>query len=304
MVVMIREIVKDIGWFLFVLVAFLVGFGVAFFVLLGNVNADDDAADFVQRLDETDGNRSDFGTNFSRLLRNGSDDVLWFRSPWASLLTVFLLMLSDISDIVSVVYDADHIHVGTQVLAFILLCIFLGAVAIVLLNLLIAIMGDSFDRVKNHEKTLYLQRRAEVIQDMEIGLSRRRKKEYKSERFVQVLPHTVCCSSDKIAPYLHILIPNFQGTLQESDWEGRLVDIQRRMREELRDARERGTSDLIQLKRDVKEVKRLLHTITRTTGLQGSTTSYSPHKLSLCRIHILFIRLNLLKNLCNVYKHL
>lgn len=36
MVIMMREIIFDIRWFLFILFAFLVGFGVAFFVLLAN----------------------------------------------------------------------------------------------------------------------------------------------------------------------------------------------------------------------------------------------------------------------------
>ena len=214
MVVMIREIVKDIRWFLFVLVAFLVGFGVAFFVLL----ADDDtneyslpsiepglcascaasmsapyAEDSGELEDSAVPSQSDDGfycdagfcacnvqVKMLEAVNNSLHDKksLGFSNPIASLLTVFRLMLSDIGEIMDSIYSSDN-EEGTQVLALTMMFIFLAAVAIVLLNLLIAIMGDSFDRVKNHEKTLFCQKRAAVIQDMEMGLSQKRKKEIK-----------------------------------------------------------------------------------------------------------------------------
>ena len=205
MVVMIREIVKDIRWFLFVLVAFLVGFGVAFFVLLGDMDKNEHTIQLgscaaciasastpsVEKDEEADLSQSDDDFSCSNglcacqaqceLLENISSSLddkrnLGFRNPIASLLTVFRLMLSDIGDIIDSIYNSN-IEGGTLVLALIMMFIFLAAVAIVLLNLLIAIMGDSFDRVKNHEKTLFLQKRAAVIQDMEMGLSQKRKKE-------------------------------------------------------------------------------------------------------------------------------
>lgn len=45
MVVMIKEIAKDIKWFLFVLVILLLGFGVAFFILMSGHRNDDDSND-------------------------------------------------------------------------------------------------------------------------------------------------------------------------------------------------------------------------------------------------------------------
>lgn len=201
MVVMIREIVKDIRWFLFVLVVFMVSFGVAFFVILGE-NEDQDNVDVTAILNGTmkdymndmaaivNGTMKNSTVNTAGLLKiimrnslNESEtemtDPYYFKSPYSSLWTVFMLMLSDISDIAERIYLNEKVQVGTRVLAAVLLAIFLAAVAIILLNLLIAIMGDSFDRVKNHEKTHFLQKRAEVIQDMEMALSRKRYKEIK-----------------------------------------------------------------------------------------------------------------------------
>ena len=86
--------------------------------------------------------------------------------------------------------------------------------------------------------------------------------------------------SDKIDPYLHILVPNFQSKLEEAEWEGRLVDIQRRMREELRDAKERGSSDFTQLRQEIRDLKQLILSIQPPSALP-STTPVPLHTLSL-----------------------
>lgn len=64
-----------------------------------------------------------------------------------------------------------------RVVAIALFIAYLMSLMIVLLNLLIAIMGDSYDRVKNTEETKFLKERAEVILDMESMLSESKKKE-------------------------------------------------------------------------------------------------------------------------------
>lgn len=48
-------------------------------------------------------------------------------------------------------------------------------IMIILLNLLIAIMGDTFDRVKGTEDTQFLLGRADVIDDVEAMLSQQEK---------------------------------------------------------------------------------------------------------------------------------
>lgn len=58
MIVMIKEIAKDIKWFLFVLVILLLGFGVAFFILMSghrnDNNSDDDKSDYDESEEEPD----------------------------------------------------------------------------------------------------------------------------------------------------------------------------------------------------------------------------------------------------------
>ena len=227
MVIMILEIVKDIRRFLFFLVAFLVSFDMAFFILLADMDTSEyslhpigpdlsssSAASMPALSTEDNGeleesvissqsgygefedfalpSRSDDGFNYNssfcaynvqaKMLKAVNSSLhekrsLGFRNPIASLLMVFRVMLSDIGDIMDTIYNSD-IEEGTQVLALTMMFIFLAAVA-VLLNLMIAIMGDSFNRVKNHGKALFLKKRAAVIQDMEMGLSQKRKKEIK-----------------------------------------------------------------------------------------------------------------------------
>lgn len=55
--------------------------------------------------------------------------------------------------------------------------LYMLAILIVLLNLLIAIMGDTFDRVKGTEDTQFLLGRADVIDDVEAMLSYGEKQE-------------------------------------------------------------------------------------------------------------------------------
>lgn len=47
---------------------------------------------------------------------------------------------------------------------------------IILLNLLIAIMGDSFDKIKSTEETQFLKSRASAIDDLESMMSENMKK--------------------------------------------------------------------------------------------------------------------------------
>lgn len=104
---------------------------------------------------------------------------------------MILMMLSEVGDSVDAIYNKD-LSLGIFILAVATLVTFLAAVAVVLLNLLIAIMGDSFDRVKNHEKSLFLQKRAEVVQDMEMCLSHKRRQKFKYS-FKLSLGFCFCC---------------------------------------------------------------------------------------------------------------
>eukprot|EP00210_Caulerpa_lentillifera_P002852 g2726.t1 len=216
MVIMMREIIVDIRWFLFILFAFLVGFGVAFFVLLSH-----------KRKQDNDNNKENP-----------------FSDPWMSVVTMILLMLSEVGDSLDSI-DNNDMPQAITILAAITLVAFLAAVAIVLLNLLIAIMGDSFDRVKNHERSLFLRKRASVVQEMEMCLSHRRRQKLNA----------------RIKRYLHVLTPQFTSSVHEREWEGRLVDIQRRMRQELVDISERESLEFDGLKKVLNEIRSLVFAV-------------------------------------------
>eukprot|EP00210_Caulerpa_lentillifera_P003038 g2900.t1 len=258
MVVMIKEIAKDIKWFLFLLFIMLLGFGVAFFILMsGNKsNADNSETDGTRR--EPD--RESESLIFECLL-NVVCLVHWqFDAPWTSTLTMFLLMLSDVSEIVDVIVRNQGLRNETKTLAVFFIVIFLAAVAIILLNLMIAIMGDSFNRVKTHEQTQFLKRRAQVIQDMEMGLSG-----HKKHRF-----------NANIAPYLHVLTPKYQTNFEAKHQEGRILDLHRKMGEELSAIKEVETNDFLELKTEMAHIKRLLlRVLNEQKSSSGSHTTLS-----------------------------
>eukprot|EP00210_Caulerpa_lentillifera_P003481 g3321.t1 len=239
MVIMMREIIFDIRWFLFILFAFLVGFGIAFFVLLANTRkADNDG----EKIELTKHCFLCTTSLFFSLFCVSTESP--FGNPGLSMLVMFLLMLSEVGESTDEIHQ-ENLAEGTKILAIIVLIIFLAAVAIVLLNLLIAIMGDSFDRVKNHEKSLFLQKRAEVILDMEMCLSYRRRQKFNLS----------------IKRYLHVLSPHLRSSVYEHEWEGRLVDIQRRMREELLAISKRESHEFVGLRALLNEIRALVVTV-------------------------------------------
>ncbi|CAD7696018.1 unnamed protein product [Ostreobium quekettii] len=134
LVIMIFEIIKDISVFIFTAFAILFGFGIAFFVV------------FRHDVEENEDVSSQFG------------------SVDRALFTTFGMMLGE--------FDIQLFY--TTKLPFVSLALFvvyMMAMMIVLLNLLIAIMGDTYDRVKNVEEVAFLRSRASVIDDIESMLS-------------------------------------------------------------------------------------------------------------------------------------
>lgn len=98
-----------------------------------------------------------------------------YGDPLKSFITMFGMMLSEVGD----AYDGLYLfgHSGLRLAAIGFYLTYLVIVAIVLLNLLIALMGDSFDRIKDTEAMEFLKQRAQVIDDVEAMLSERKKRE-------------------------------------------------------------------------------------------------------------------------------
>eukprot|EP00210_Caulerpa_lentillifera_P004721 g4505.t1 len=197
---MIREIMKDIRFYIFLMFSMLMGFTIAFFVLFRNIR--------FERCNE----RVD-----AESCRETQEDVAeLFGTFDRTLVTMFSMILGEVSDVASVLFKIDE---GLKFIGIVMFIFYLLTVTIVLLNLLIAIMGDGFDRVKATDMTYFLSKRAQIIDDMELMLTKAR-----SEAL-----------SKKITKYIHVLLPKYKSDtqLQTSEWQGRMRDTQDRFRREV-----------------------------------------------------------------------
>ncbi|GMH33162.1 hypothetical protein BSKO_00996 [Bryopsis sp. KO-2023] len=203
-VIMIKEIIKDIVFFLVMAFSVLFGFGVAFFVLYREKRFEDCEVDFPKDSDEFND------------CEDGKEKLsTTFNGPGRSLLTMFAWMLGELQ-----IESLFLVQGSIRAVAVTLFIVYVMALMIVLLNLLIAIMGDSYDRVKNTEEIKFLKERAEVILDLETMLSDKRKAEIQK----------------KVKRFVHVLFPTNKQprTFKEPAWQGRVKDIQNSIKRETR----------------------------------------------------------------------
>jgi hypothetical protein len=113
------------------------------------------------------------------------------------------------------------------VLAVVLFIVFMMVVSIVMLNALIAIMSDTFERVQQHKTAAAVLERAKVIIELE-------------QRLASAAPTSDPPSAWKIVSatllslgigyrshsYLHVLQPDFTG--DDDEWEGRMRMLMRK----------------------------------------------------------------------------
>lgn len=177
LVIAIFEIRKDMVSFILLASAVLLGFGLAFFVLFLWESGDD--------VDQAFGTlpRSCFST-------------------FAMLLGLFDL---------EVFYEMEH----NETTAFFLFFFYVMAMVLVLLNLLISIMSDSFDRVKQYEETTFIKAKARMLEDMEMSYSNKQ---------------------GPFPKFFHILVPHCgdeddgREMVQEQVWRGRMNHIEHLLR--------------------------------------------------------------------------
>jgi len=129
------------------------------------------------------------------------------------MITMFSMMLGEVSAPAELLFKVEA---GLKLVGITMFITYMIAVTIVLLNLLIAIMGDGFDRVKATDMSYFLKKRAQIIDDMETGLSKERQDEI----------------SSRIATYLHVLMPKHKSEMQHytGEWQGRAKDTQQRFK--------------------------------------------------------------------------
>ncbi|CAD7705341.1 unnamed protein product, partial [Ostreobium quekettii] len=204
LVVMIREILKDIMIFMLLAFSVLFGFGIAFYVLYRHARSAHTGRRAacslfneteVQGMKTVDPEMTMFLAPEVResLMRcaeavrpkdrvpevrqqNELDDeeerdvLNAFGTLSRTLLTMFGFLLGDFD--LETLWEAESASVAVT-----LFVLYALAMMIVLLNLLIAIMGDSFDKVKNTQESTFVKARALVIHDVETMMSERKKRE-------------------------------------------------------------------------------------------------------------------------------
>ncbi|GMH43794.1 hypothetical protein BSKO_11728 [Bryopsis sp. KO-2023] len=182
MVLMINEIVKAIFVFLVITFGLVFGFAISFNVLF--------------RIEIHKPRDPNVEPEESLL---EVEDL--FGNIGVSLVTAFGMMLGETQ-----LDKLSTLEPMMRVVGTLMFVVYLMAIMVILLNLLIAVMGDSFDRVKNLELRQFQKGRAQVLIDLESMMSEHRRKE-------------LCA---QIGQYLHILSPKQADSSRE--WKGRLVE--------------------------------------------------------------------------------
>jgi len=186
LVITIFQIFSDISFFLMLLVANFAGFTFAFYVLF-----------IIDRREICNSAEIDTEEGASFCDAFGG----WGRTA----ATVFVMMLGE--------FDPETFFTSSNsAVAVAFLVIYLLLSAVLLLNLLIAIIGDSFDRVKRHETAHFLKGRAQVIQAMEDSL----------------WPWQEKTLREKIGRYLYVLVPENQCSTSSKDkWQGKIAEMEK-----------------------------------------------------------------------------
>jgi hypothetical protein len=181
---MILGIMKGIIVFLIILMVCVVGFAFAFFILYHGGTGEFSSADFPSGV---------------------SDGPFGMDTAGMSLFAGFLLLLGD--------FNPDEFNASLSYgLTLSLFVVFMFFINIVMLNLLIAIMGDIFDRIQENAKAEFMFARAEIVLEFEAMLS------YSQMEDEEWFP-----------TWLQVLVPTqgAEGT-EGGDWVGRVRALKER----------------------------------------------------------------------------
>ncbi|GMH77398.1 hypothetical protein TrST_g9186 [Triparma strigata] len=225
---MITGIMRANGtkYFTIILIVCMVGFAAGFFVLYEN-------------------------QNFNDLMDDPEDKSnLKQMNPFMSVFSAYTLMLGE--------FDVTEFP-GTSFWEFIstilLFIVFTAFINIIMLNLLIAIMSDIFDRVQESAQSEFLFARARIILEFEEMLKLNNKKREKK-------------SSALFPTWLQVLTPadhqkNAQSDLPSNEWSGRvqkvtnsIKELSNKMDENVENARETATKANEELKEQQEAIRK------------------------------------------------
>eukprot|EP00210_Caulerpa_lentillifera_P009188 g8760.t1 len=234
LVVTVSAIVKEIFYFLILTLTIMFGFSLAFHVLYRHVgnsstNRDESCESYNQTTtndtdDQHDSMRKAFGT-FPR-----------------SFFTVFGYTFGEFD--LEILYNAPNPF--TALLLFVL---YVVLIAVILLNMLIALMSEKFTRMHKDKEKRYIEAKARAIDDIDTMLSSERKKKL----------------SNEIKEYLHIIIPyHLYEQVTDKSWTSRNESKQKKERNNKTKAKSRNdyaqTSNLLSATSLMpQDIDRLVH---------------------------------------------
>ena len=166
--------------------------------------------------------------------------------PFRPLLTVFQLSLG---------MDVGGCRADSSTLSAVLvMVVFMGIVVVVLLNMLIAIMGDSYEKVKESERVEALRERAQIIVEAELS-SRHRHKYHKYMHFVDA------AESSEVASFQHWdgITGRVKQLLEVNN--DRLKGEIDTVRGELRDVNDQLKGEMDTVREDLRDIKQLLDSV-------------------------------------------
>ncbi|GMH40807.1 hypothetical protein BSKO_08711 [Bryopsis sp. KO-2023] len=220
LVIFIGNIIANITTFLVLAFMVLFGFGVAFFVLYRHVVhlKPEVQRQMTLREEELDNIQLAFGT------------------LGQTLVTMFAFTLGDFDLEVLYNINISGAETPSRFTGIIFFVVYMFAIAVIILNLLIAVMGDSYDRIKNAQEMAFFKARAVAIHDVETMMSTQTRREKRA----------------KIQCYLHIVEPvdKIKDEDAAQEWQGRVLDLQRRFRRIIKTRMSKTTHDI----KDVVEI--------------------------------------------------
>lgn len=143
-----------------------------------------------------------FGNSYYILGRNSEEDNFTGDNIWEAFIFAFRTGFGD--------FNTDDFGTPDEVLIWIIFFINTIIIVIILLNLVIAIMGNTFERVQETQESTKLREFANIIRDNEFLISRKR-------LFGDI-------------KYIIVVSPNKSADEQEGDWQGKLQELKKKLK--------------------------------------------------------------------------
>eukprot|EP00210_Caulerpa_lentillifera_P008889 g8481.t1 len=190
-VLMVENVIRDCIPFLMLLGIVLVGFSLALFTLFQYALTHEHSIN---------------GNNDKANEESYSDDInASFGSPQKALLTMFYAMIGTFEvEIYSNSGDLSPLIVFVFIL-------YLSIQAVLMFNMLIAIMSDTFDKVKSTEEEQLLMGRARFVDACEAALSEKQIKKME----------------EQIGKYLYVVVSKDDSRSERNMWKGRVMAIEK-----------------------------------------------------------------------------